>query len=230
MAVLTTKGQPRVLVAVNSFIPHFHRKALGAALGAVVAGLALTGGQAKALTVSVGGFDYDVTTFTGSYNDNVSKFNTLNNGGSMPWFGNELLAGEFAFALGGQFGIPNGDNGSQSGSGPLFAWEVKADNRYESTGWPLGRSLDPTVRSMAITPENVCSPNCLSTYLDRTDYSAIYAQASLAASGSDTGGTASVPGPLPILGLAAAFGFSRKLRKRIKLHRSSTAVSTSPGA
>ena len=40
----------------------------------------------------------------------------------------------------------------------------------------------------------------------------------------------SVPGPLPILGLAAAFGFSRKLRKRIKLHKGTSAVSTSPGA
>ena len=40
----------------------------------------------------------------------------------------------------------------------------------------------------------------------------------------------SVPGPLPILGLAAAFGFSRKLRKRIKLHRGTSAVSTPPGA
>lgn len=30
-------------------------------------------------------------------------------------------------------------------------------------------------------------------------------------------GTPSVPGPLPILGIVSAFGFSRKLRKRIKL-------------
>jgi hypothetical protein len=29
--------------------------------------------------------------------------------------------------------------------------------------------------------------------------------------------TAPVPGPLPLFGAAAAFGFSRKLRKRIKL-------------
>ena len=42
--------------------------------------------------------------------------------------------------------------------------------------------------------------------------------------------TASVPGPLPILGLAAAFGFSRKLRKRIKLHKGTDAVSTSTGS
>ena len=40
----------------------------------------------------------------------------------------------------------------------------------------------------------------------------------------------SVPGPLPILGLAAAFGFSRKLRKRINLHKGTSAVSTPPGA
>jgi hypothetical protein len=40
----------------------------------------------------------------------------------------------------------------------------------------------------------------------------------------------SVPGPLPILGVAAAFGFSRKLRKRIKLQKGTSAVSTSPGA
>lgn len=35
---------------------------------------------------------------------------------------------------------------------------------------------------------------------------------------------ASVPGPLPVLGLAAAFGFSRKLRKRIKLHERNNAA------
>ncbi len=38
-----------------------------------------------------------------------------------------------------------------------------------------------------------------------------------------TSSTASVPGPLPALGAAAAFGFSRKLRKRIK--RSTNSVS-----
>jgi hypothetical protein len=43
------------------------------------------------------------------------------------------------------------------------------------------------------------------------------------------GSGVNVPGPLPILGIAAAFGFSRKLRKRIKLHRGTGAVSTSPG-
>jgi hypothetical protein len=47
---------------------------------------------------------------------------------------------------------------------------------------------------------------------------------------SVTASQANVPGPLPVLGLAAAFGFSRKLRKRIKLHRGNSPTSTSPGA
>ena len=42
--------------------------------------------------------------------------------------------------------------------------------------------------------------------------------------------TSDVPGPLPILGLAAAFGFSRKLRNRIKLHKGTSNISTSLGA
>ena len=40
----------------------------------------------------------------------------------------------------------------------------------------------------------------------------------------------SVPGPLPLLGVAAAFAYSRKLRKRIKLHKVTSAVSTPPVA
>jgi len=48
--------------------------------------------------------------------------------------------------------------------------------------------------------------------------------------GETRGPVAQVPGPLPALGLAAAFGFSRKLRKRIKLHKGTSAVSTSPVA
>ena len=71
------------------------------ALGAVVALGVLTSGRAQALVVNVpglpyvghgfGGDDtfagglYNVTTFTGSYNDNSSKFATAANGGVIPW-------------------------------------------------------------------------------------------------------------------------------------------------
>ena len=207
MAVLTTKSQPRVLVAVNSFIPHFHRKALGAALGAVVAGLSLTAGQARALVVTTySGLDYEVTTFTGSYNDNVSKFNTPTNGGLMPWWGNEDLASQFTGLVSTYFGTPN----NSGFAGPYFAFEtyfsnglyVTAQTMTPSYLFPNGKTgVNPTV-------------------------SVVWAQATLIPATS----AANVPGPLPALGLAAAFGFSRKLRKRIKLHQGTSAVSTSPGA
>ena len=43
---------------------------------------ALTAGQAQAIIVNVNGLDYNVTTFTGTYNDNPSKFATAANGES----------------------------------------------------------------------------------------------------------------------------------------------------
>ena len=211
MAVLTTKSQPRVSVADDTLIRRLPGKALGAALGAVVAGLALTAGQAKALVVTVGGQDWDVTTFTGSYNDNVSKFATSANGGVMPWFGWPLetgnLARSFAVAVGNSFGAMNLTDYPNSlggyGVGPFFAYSVDS------------------IHARAY-PESSLTAFVLGNFQVHT-----YAQATLI---GPTGGTASVPGPLPILGLVVAFGFSRKLRKRIKLQKGTSAVSTSPGA
>jgi hypothetical protein len=60
---------------------------------------ALSAGQARALVVNVGGQDWDVTTFTGSYNDNPAKF-ALPPIGVMPWWGDQGLAIEFATAVG----------------------------------------------------------------------------------------------------------------------------------
>ena len=65
------------------------------------------------------------------------------------------------------------------------------------------------------------------TFLDFTGSGTLTLRADLS---TEVTRTSSVPGPLPILGLAAAFGFSRKLRKRIKLHKDTSSVSTSPGA
>jgi hypothetical protein len=65
---------------------------------------ALTAGQAQAVVVNVNGLDYDVTTFTGTYNDNPSKFATPANGGVMPWWGNSSLAYGLALALGSSLG------------------------------------------------------------------------------------------------------------------------------
>ena len=156
MAVLTTKSQPRVLVAVNSFIPHFHRKALGAALGAVVAGLSLTAGQARALVVTTySGLDYEVTTFTGSYNDNVSKFNTPTNGGLMPWWGNEDLASQFTGLVSTYFGTPN----NSGFAGPYFAF----DSSVEAFLYSVINFLTSPIALRALACDFLVVPLCCAT-------------------------------------------------------------------
>jgi hypothetical protein len=79
------------------------------ALAAVLASgfIGLTAGEANALMVNVGGQDYNVTTFAGSYNDNISKFATAANGGEMPWWANNTTANAFASAVGTGLGLPN---------------------------------------------------------------------------------------------------------------------------
>jgi len=47
--------------------------------------LGLAANPAQALVVTVNSVQYDVTTFTGSYIDNIGKFNTEASGGVMPW-------------------------------------------------------------------------------------------------------------------------------------------------
>lgn len=192
---------------VNTFIPRFYRKTLGAAVGAVVAGLALTGGQAKALTVSVGGFDYDVTTFTGTYKDNVSKFETPANGGVMPWWGDSGLASSFASAVWDSLGlIPN--NGYQPvAAAPLFAYQwVAGGTRY--------LIFDDRIQFEYVYIDGL---NALHTGQSESNVNDSQTWAQVTLVSTTTGGSsANVPGPLPILGLAAAFGFSRKLRKHIK--------------
>ena len=92
------------------------------ALGVAQAIGVLTAGQAQAFVVNVGGQDYDVTTFTGSYNANTRKFATAANGGVMSWWGDEALVNEFAIKV--RFmGYPTGEpfNGDRS-AGPLFAF------------------------------------------------------------------------------------------------------------
>jgi hypothetical protein len=59
------------------------------------------------LVVNVGGEDWDVTTLTGSYDANTSKFATAGNGEVMPWWGDRSLANQFTIAVGNSLGLPN---------------------------------------------------------------------------------------------------------------------------
>jgi hypothetical protein len=162
----------------------FQLAALGAA--AALAAISLSPGSAQAYVVTVGGVQYDVTTFTGTYNANISKFATPANGGVMPWWtgaavGEGILANAFATQVGLGLGLPN------SGTGPAFGYRN------------FGGIQNFRVNSSNTTFNQAVGHSQTFTYAQATLY------------------TAPVPGPLPLFGAAAAFGFSRKLRKRIKL-------------
>ncbi len=166
--------------------------ALGAA--AALAAISLSPGSAQAYVVTVGGVQYDVTTFTGTYNANSSKFALPPAPGLMPWWGNQTLAANFATAVGANLGTPNSYFGNTSG--PSFSYQTNAGVSTVGRNW--------------------CTASCMQNpdlILVAYANSATYAQATLY-----TAPTAA-PGPLPLLGAGAAFGFSRKLRKRIQVAR-----------
>ena len=105
----------------------------------------------------------------------------------MPWFGNQSLATTFATAVGSQLGTPN-----LLVTGPLFT--------YSRTTVPVLSFLNTTNNSVfqSVTGTTVTNIPVLRSL------SATYAEAT------------QVPGPLPLLGVGAAFGFSRRLRCRIR--------------
>jgi hypothetical protein len=161
-----------------------------AALGAVatLATIGLSQGSAQAYVVSVGGVQYDVTQFTGDYNSNINKFETAANGGVMPWFGSQSQAASFAIALGGALGYSAENN--------------IGENPPQTNGpffaWAANSST-------VFAYSGAAALVSLTLPLGRTD-SLVWAQAN----------QVQAPGPLPILGAAAAFGASRKLRRRMK--------------
>ena len=113
----------------------------------------------------------------------------------MPWWGNSSLANQFATQVGGNFAFPN--YGIYS---PLFADRIAQATADDPLYWLAGAvyTYDKGLSSIA-----ALGPNSWPAH--------VWAQVEP--------GT-SVPGPLPILGAAAAFGFSRKLRRRIQLKSS----------
>jgi hypothetical protein len=166
--------------------------ALKAVFAAFVTMGVLGAGQAQAVVVNVNGQNWNVTTFTGSYNDNTSKFNTAANGGIMPWWGGAPdLASSFAVAVGSSLGTQVIDTFTL---GPLFARTFAGDLLRTRVTFAPGFDQD-------FFGADVSVANRGTSYL--------WAQAELA----------TVPGPLPALGAVAAFGFSRKLRQRIKVSK-----------
>jgi hypothetical protein len=186
--------------------------ALGA--GVALAAISFSTGSAQAACapgtpagtcrVTVGGLQYDVTTFTGSYNGggDTNKFAPPPAPGVMPWWGDQSKATAFATAVGDGLGAPNGGS---TPDGPYFAYEY--DPNYNS-GFGPSPAVLMSFRSNSANPPAVIS----SQY--NPSGSAAWAQAALVS--SPAAPAAAAPGPLPLFGAAAAFGFSRRLRKRIE--------------
>ncbi len=111
------------------------------------------------------------------------------NSTDMPWWGNGTVANAFATAVGTQLGLPN----TPGQQGPYFAFS-----------------------SSAQTVNNQVYFNNLGVvgFGQPTSQAAVYAILV-----SQSPSSSSVPSPLPLFGAAAAFGWSRRLRSRITVHR-----------
>jgi hypothetical protein len=194
------------------------------ALGAVFAMGVLTAGQAQAVVVNVPGYGtWDVTTFTGSYNDYSAKFNFMELGGVMPWWVEEPAARAFDAAVGASLG----DFDLNGGSRPIFGYtyfggvvgivttgpQVVLLERCESWVYQGGLA---TCGSVVVEP--ILVPEQTFRVTAPVNDTLVWAQATPVSSPTPA------PGPLPALGVAAAFGYSRKLRNRIK--RSGNSAST----
>jgi hypothetical protein len=205
---------------------------------------ALTAGQAQALVVNVPGLPYvghgfggtytfagglyNVTTFTGSYNDNSSKFETAANGGFMPWWHHPDIAVQFATAVKSSLGLQSLVGGLSERYGPLFAWssgQTYAEYPLWDKGFPYGQStvwneLGITLINGVVTDGGAVGtnnpPSSQACYLlcNNPSYAKYYVWAQ--AEAVEANAPAPVPGPLPALGAIATLGFSRKLRNRIK--------------
>jgi len=142
---------------------------------------------ASAVTVTVSSITYDVNVFIGKYLGNESIFQ-VPPAGRMPWWGDGTgdLAAEFAVQVYNQLG-----SGPSIGYGPVFAYELSGTDI-------LGISQNLTSPSSQ-TVETLAN-NADVKYAIVTPFSSALT---------------SVPAPLPLFGAAAAFGWSRQLRRRI---------------
>jgi hypothetical protein len=209
--------------------PPYSRARLKAALGKAVLGAAvaigvLGAGEAQAfLVVNVNGQDWNVTFFDGTQGgSNAALFQTPAQGGAMPWFtdnaascgtninasASSCLAAQFARAVG----------TSLNGALPLrlrFAFSGMTSN---SVG--LGEAGTACTGSSCLRTGQFIAINTTGTPISVGDPELDTEPQNISARWAYVDPVYPVPGPLPALGAAAAFGFSRKLRQRIKVNKS----------
>ncbi len=115
----------------------------------------------------------------------------------MPWWGEFILAQQILNAVGDKLGLPN-RNGA---AGPAFAWSLAGD--------------PPSVVNYFVYRPGTFADSQSAQLGGEFSYAKVATQSA-----------APVPAPLPILGAAAAFGATKRLRiMSRRLHRSTTAGS-----
>lgn len=157
------------------------------AISAISGAILFQTSPAQALPITVNGTQWDVTYFSGVYDDNQSKF-AAPPGGQMPWWGSSSLAEAFKQAYQNQPGAGFLDFGYSLGTFQMDAGGFFVDV--------------PCVNS---------TQDCQAGTSDRD-----WAIASLYTPPLAPPQTSSVPGPVPLFGAVAAFGASRRLRQRTR--------------
>lgn len=193
------------------------KAALKSAFGAAVAIGVLGAGEAKAFVVNVNGQNWNVTFFDGKQGGpNAALFRTPAQGGAMPWFtnnaascgtnvnasANNCLAVQFARAVGTSLnGVGNSEAIRFAFSGMTSNFVGAGQAGTACTGSGCLRTGQFIFGASLVLDTEPQQTNARWAYVDPAY-------------------PLPVPGPLPALGAAAAFRFSRKLRKRIKATKS----------
>ena len=205
----------------------FPKLALGAT--AALASISLSPGSAQAYVVSVGGVQYDLSTYTftpNQYTANKPFYDAIFQ--AQPWYGNDNATYSFGQAITQSIwnslypvsAIQNGSpiDGYYNANIGIISFVPTAGNMM--TGPELGsgtlagcQDLNPVTCLGPGNPgysvsqySNLNYGNGITAITPTSTYVWL-----------DARQVPPVPGPLPAFGAAAAFGFSRKLRKRIKL-------------
>jgi hypothetical protein len=174
--------------------------------GAASLMLLLNPGSAKALVtangsatinISVDDVTYKVSPFLGSYEANSAKFNSPDLGGVMPWWEDEALASKVFVAV----AADPASAAWMTGNGlPFVAYSKETGiDRYgvQSTQVIGFRSTRVSGASLRLT----AAESGVFPWLEA----------------SPQGRATAVPGPVPLFGAGAAFGLSRRLRRRITI-------------
>jgi hypothetical protein len=172
------------------------KKIMFAALLPIGAAMLVSAGEAQATIFNVNGTDYDLSATTMSYDEVLAMYAQPPSSISsiFPWFGDEALAKQFAevvtYELGDQY--VSFDQANSIYVGALFS-HVRPSALQVTTAY---FNLDDSIAGSGNV--DATSPNLLWAYV------------------APQPPQTAVPGPLPLLGIGAAFSVSRQIRRRIK--------------